>query len=257
VSFETSADAYNRFMGRYSRPLAADLVGQLGARLGHRVADVGCGPGALTEVLLGAAGPIEVVAVDPSRSFLTAARDRWGVPAVAAKAERLPFADGVFDAAMAALVVHFMSDPVAGLREMARITRRGGVVAASVWDHALGHGPLAAFWRAAGELDANAPDESGMPGTASGELSTLALEAGWSDIVESQLTVEVEHPSFDEWWDPFTLGVGPAGAYAVGLSEVDRTALRLRCREILGDGPFVIAGRAWTVIGSAAGSREP
>jgi SAM-dependent methyltransferase len=246
VHFETSADAYNQFMGRYSRPLATALVRQLGARLGNRVADVGCGPGALTEVLLDATG---VIAVDPSRSFVTAARDRWGVPAVAARAERLPFADDVFDAALAQLVVHFMSDPVGGLREMARITRPSGVVAASVWDHAGGNGPLAGFWRAAGELDAAAPDESALPGTASGQLASLSREAGWFDVVESQLTVEVEHPSFDEWWEPFTLGVGPAGGYVTGLSEGSRQALRRRCRDELGDGPFGIAGRAWTVVG--------
>jgi SAM-dependent methyltransferase len=249
VHFETSAEAYNQFMGRYSRPLATALVGQLGTRLGTRVADVGCGPGALTEVLLDAAPPTEVIAVDPSRSFVTAARDRWGVPAVAAQAERLPFAADAFDAALAQLVVHFMSDPVGGLREMARVTRPGGVVAASVWDHAGGHGPLAAFWRAAGELDAAAPDESGLPGTASGQLATLSREAGWSDAVEGELSVEVEHPSFEEWWEPFTLGVGPAGGYVTGLSEEGRQTLRRRCRDELGSGPFVIAGRAWTVVG--------
>jgi SAM-dependent methyltransferase len=252
VQFETSADAYNQFMGRYSRPLASALVRHLGPRLGSRVADVGCGPGALTEVLLHTAGQVEVIAVDPSRSFVTAARDRWGVPAVAAQAERLPFADDVFAATLAQLVVHFMSDPVGGLREMARVTMPGGVVAASVWDHAEGHGPLAAFWRAARELDAAAPDESGLPGTASGQLATMARAAGWSDVVETQLSVQVEHPSFDQWWEPFTFGVGPAGAYVTSLTEDDRRALRLRCRSHLSEGPFVITGRAWTVVGQPA-----
>jgi SAM-dependent methyltransferase len=171
------------------------------------------------------------------------------VPAVAAKAERLPFADAVFDATLAQLVVHFMSDPVEGLREMARTTRPGGVLAASVWDHAGGHGPLSPFWHAARELDPAAPDESHMPGTASGQLVALSQQAGWSDVVESQPAVEVEHPSFDAWWEPFTFGVGPAGAYVARLSQDDREALRRRCRDELGDGPFVIAGRAWTVVG--------
>jgi SAM-dependent methyltransferase len=255
VSFETSADAYNQFMGRYSRPLAGALVRHLGPRLGNRVADVGCGPGALTEVLLDTAGPAEVIAVDPSRSFVTAARDRWGVPAVAAHAERLPFADAVFGATLAQLVVHFMSDPVGGLREMARVTMPGGVVAASVWDHAGGHGPLSAFWRTARELDPAAPDESGLPGTACGQLTTMARAAGWSDIAETQLTVQVEHPSFEQWWEPFTFGVGPAGAYVTGLTEDGRQALRLRCRDLLTEGPFVIAGRAWTVVGQPASDK--
>jgi SAM-dependent methyltransferase len=250
VSFETSADAYNQFMGRYSRPLASALVRHLGGRLRDRVADVGCGPGALTEVLLETAGIGEVVAVDPSRSFVTAARDRWGVPAVAAQAERLPFADDAFGATLAQLVVHFMSDPVGGLREMARVTMPGGLIAASVWDHAGGHGPLSAFWRATRELDGAAPDESGLPGAASGQLATMASAAGWSDVLESQLTVEIEHPSFDQWWEPFTFGVGPAGAYVTGLTAEDRRALRLRCKDLLSEGPFVIAGRAWTVVGT-------
>jgi SAM-dependent methyltransferase len=251
VTFEASADAYNQFMGRYSRPLASALVRHLDGRIGSRVVDVGCGPGALTEVLLGLDGPVEVIAVDPSRSFVRAARDRWAVPAVAAKAERLPFADGVFAAALAQLVVHFMSDPVRGLREMARVTTPGNVVAASVWDHAGGYGPLSAFWRAARELDAAATDESGLPGTGSGQLTAMARTAGWSDVVETQLTVQVEHPSFEQWWEPFTLGVGPAGAYVAGLAEDDRLALRRRCLDLLTEGPFVIAGRAWTVVGTS------
>jgi SAM-dependent methyltransferase len=174
------------------------------------------------------------------------------VPAVAAHAERLPFADDVFGATMAQLVVHFMSDPVGGLREMARVTVPGGVIAASVWDHAEGHGPLAAFWRAASELDPAAPDESGLPGTASGQLTTMAREAGWSDVVDTQLSVHVEHPSFDQWWEPFTFGVGPAGAYVSGLGEDGSRALRQRCRDELGEGPFVVVGRAWTVVGEPA-----
>jgi SAM-dependent methyltransferase len=249
MQFEKSADAYNRFIGRYSRPLADALVLQLGARVGNPVADVGCGPGALTEALLDMTESAAVIAIDPSRSFVRAARDRWGVPAVAAVAERLPFADDAFGAALAQLVVHFMSDPVGGLRELARVTRRGGVVAASVWDHAGGHGPLSAFWGAARELDPAAPDESGLPGTARGQLATMAREAGWSEVVETGLTVEVEHPSFAEWWEPFTFGVGPAGSYVAGLSEDDRQALRRHCLGVLSEGPFIITGRAWTVVG--------
>jgi SAM-dependent methyltransferase len=256
VSFETSAAAYDQFMGRYSRPLARALVRRLGDQLHNRVADIGCGPGALTEVLVDKAGPAEVIAIDPSRSFVTAARDRWGVTVVAAKAERLPFADAAVDAALAQLVVHFMSDPVAGLSEMARITRPDGALAASVWDHAGGHGPLAAFWRAAAELDPAAPDESGLPGTAAGQLATLARAAGWSDVIDGSMTVEVEHPTFDQWWEPFTLGVGPAGGYVAGLTESDRARLRGRCRDLLSAGPFVIAGLAWTVVGRSAAHRQ-
>ena len=151
MSFAVGADAYDRFMGRYSirlAPMFADLAGIVA---GQRVLDVGCGPGALTSELVRRVGPGAVAAVDPSASFVAAAQARHpDVSVQPAVAEQLPFADDEFDAALAQLVVHFMADPVDGLREMARVTRPGGVVAACVWDHGGGCGPLALFWSAAG-----------------------------------------------------------------------------------------------------------
>src|ERR1700729_1943675 len=135
-------------MGRYSEPLAVQFADLAGIGRGQRVLDVGCGPGALTAELVSRAGADAVSAVEPSASFAAAVRERLpGADIRLAAAERLPFATDIFDAALAQLVVHFMADPVAGLREMARVTRPGGVVAACVWDHAGGRGPLAAFWR--------------------------------------------------------------------------------------------------------------
>ena len=131
MSFDVSADAYTRFMGRYSEPLAALFADLAGVRRGQRVLDVGCGPGALTAELAGRLGAGAVCAVDPSQPFAAAVAERLpGVEVSVAAAERLPFPAGVFDAALAQLVVHFMADPVAGLREMGRVTRPGGVVAA-------------------------------------------------------------------------------------------------------------------------------
>ena len=139
-----------------SSPQLADLAG---VAAGQRVLDVGCGPGALTAELVARLGAASVAAVDPSEPFVAAARERHpGVDVRQASAEQLPFPDDAFDAALAQLVVHFMSDPVAGLGEMARVTRPDGVVAACVWDHAGGKGPLSAFWDAARELD---PDVDG------------------------------------------------------------------------------------------------
>ena len=133
MSFDVGADAYTRFMGRYSEPLAARFADLAGVRPGQRALDVGCGPGALTAELAGRLGAGEVCAVDPSESFAGAAGERLpGVTVSVAAAERLPFPDGAFDAVLAQLVVHFMADPVAGLREMGRVTRRGGVVGACV-----------------------------------------------------------------------------------------------------------------------------
>ena len=160
MSFDVSADAYQRFMGRFSEPLAERFADLAGVRRGQRALDVGCGPGALTAELVGRLGADGVFAVDPSPPFAAAVAERLpGVEVSMAAAERLPYPDGAFDATLAQLVVHFMADPVAGLREMDRVTRRGGVVGACVWDHGGGRGPLSPFWRAVRALDPSADDE--------------------------------------------------------------------------------------------------
>ena len=139
MSFFVGADAYDRFMGRYSILLAPSFADLAGISAGQRVVDVGCGPGALTAELVARVGPEAVAAIDPSDAFVDAMRERHpGVDVRQAAAEDLPFEDRAFDAALAQLVVHFMTDPVAGLHEMARVVRPGGVVAACVWDHAGG-----------------------------------------------------------------------------------------------------------------------
>jgi SAM-dependent methyltransferase len=166
-------------------------------------------------------------------------------------AESLPFPDDTFDVALAQLVVHFMSDPIAGLREMSRVTRPGGVVAACVWDHAGGQGPLGAFWDAARDLDPNVEDESALPGAREGHLTELFTAAGLRRIEEVALSVSVEHSTFEEWWQPFTLGVGPSGAYLGGLSADAQAALRERCRRALPPAPFVLSPLAWAATGLA------
>jgi len=254
MSFAVAADAYDRFMGRYSVPLSPQLADLAGVTPGDRVLDVGCGPGALTAELAARLGPDAVVAVDPSEPFVAAARERNpGVDVRRASAEELPFADGAFDAAIAQLVVHFMRDPVAGLAEMARVTRPGGVVAACVWDHAGGRGPLSVFWEAAHALDPGVPDESRLPGAREGHLFALFEAAGLTGIEERTLVVAVEHPSFEEWWEPYTLGVGPAGAYAAGLEPARQAELRERCRAALPPAPFVLEARAWATRGTVTG----
>src|SRR4051812_32261226 len=141
-------------MGRYSMPLAPLMADFAGVVPRQRVVDVGCGPGALTSELVRRAGADSVSAVDPSEPFVAAAKERHpGVDVRLASAEQLPFGDDEFDVSLAQLVVHFMADPVKGLGEMRRVTRPGGVVAACVWDHAGGTGPLSPFWEAAHELD--------------------------------------------------------------------------------------------------------
>ena len=248
MSFDVSADAYRRFMGRYSEPLAVRFADLAGIRRGQRVLDVGCGPGALTAELAGRIGAAAVSAVDPSASFAAAARERVpGADVRLAAAEQLPFPDGSFDAAMAQLVVHFMADPVAGLGEMGRVTRPGGMVAACVWDHGDGRGPLTAFWRAAGELDPAAVDESDLAGVREGQLARLCAQAGLEGAQSAALTVRVRHATFEQWWEPFTLGVGPAGAYVASLAPDRRDALREHCRQPPPAGPVEVSATAWAV----------
>ena len=251
MSFAVAAEAYDRFMGRYSTPLAPRFLDF--AKVGSGpVLDVGCGPGALTSVLVERFGADGVAAADPSEPFVAAARERHpGVRVELAPAEAMPFEDGQFAASLAQLVVHFMSDPVAGIREMTRVTREGGVVAACVWDLAGGRAPLGPFWKAARQLDPDVDDESRLAGAREGHLAELFDAAGVREIADGAISVSIEHATFDEWWEPYTLGVGPAGTYVAGLDEAQRAELRERCRDLLPVAPFTIQARAWAARGLA------
>jgi len=254
VSFFAGADAYDRFMGRYSVLLAPHLADFAGISAGQRVLDVGCGPGALTTELVRRLGSEAVSAVDPSEPFVAAARERHpGVDVGRASAELLPFPDGEFDATLAQLVVHFMADPVVGLGEMARVTREDGVVAATVWDHGGDRGPLSLFWAAARELDPGIEDESKLAGSREGHLAELFAAAGLRAIEDTLLSFSVEHASFEDWWEPYTLGVGPAGAHAAALDPERRATLRELCREMLPEAPFVLTAAAWAARGHVSG----
>lgn len=246
--FDVSAEAYTRFMGRFSQPLADEFAAFLDVRHGQRVLDVGCGPGALTSTLVALLGESAVAAVDPSASFIDAIRRQHpGVDSRLASAEELPFATASFDLALAQLVVHFMADPVAGLSEMARVTRAGGQVAASVWDCGGSTGPLEPFWSCVRHLCGDVDDESDLAGVAEGALELLFERAGLRIARSTALSVEVRHDSFEEWWEPFTLGVGPAGRFVAQLTPEARLGLREGCLSSLGTGPFTTHARAWTV----------
>jgi SAM-dependent methyltransferase len=250
MTFDVAAEAYDEFMGRYSVLLAPQMADIAGVRAGQRVLDVGCGPGALTAELVARVGAAAVAAVDPSQPFVAAVRARYpGVKVFQAPAERLPFPDRSFDAALAQLVVHFMSDPVAGLADMARVTRRDGVIAACVWDHAGGQGPLSLFWRTARALDPEVEDESQLAGTREGHLAELLLAAGLHEIEETAISVRREHSSFEAWWEPFTRGVGPAGSYVAGLPTERQAELREACRAQVPPAPFVLTALAWAARG--------
>jgi len=252
VSFQVEAVAYDRFMGRYSSPLAPSFADFAGIVKGIRVLDVGCGPGALTDELVRRAGQTSVAAVDPTQSFIAAVQEHHPqVDVRRSSAEQIPFEDDTFDATLAQLVVHFMEDPVVGLREMARVTVRHGTVAACVWDHGSGGGPLSIFWQAAHVLDGYVRDESQLPGARQGHLGRLFRDSGLESVEEALLAVSVEHVSFDDWWEPYVLGVGPAGKYVQGLDGAGRSQLREQCRRMLPKAPFTLTAEAWAARGLA------
>jgi ubiquinone/menaquinone biosynthesis C-methylase UbiE len=252
VSFAVDPDAYDRYMGRYSRLLAHQLVDLTAVSAGQRVLDVGCGPGALTAELVKRLGAAAVSAVDPSESFVEAAKERYpGVDVRRAAAEQLPFQDAVFDATLAQLVVLVMKNPTMGLAEMVRVTRKGGVVAACVWDYAGGRGPVSVVWAAARELDPDVMEASHFAGGREGHLVELFEAAGLQEIEQAVHSISIEHSSFEEWWDPLTLGVGPAGSYVAGLDPVRQAELRERCREKLPTAPFLLTAHAWAARGRA------
>jgi SAM-dependent methyltransferase len=252
VTFDVAAGAYARFMGRYSEPLAVQFAQLAGIQAGHRALDVGCGPGALTAQLVDRLGAGAVSAVDPSPSFVAAIKTRFPeVDVHSGVAEHLPFPDNSFDLATAQLVVPFMTAPVSGLGEMARVTRPGGLVAASVWDHAGGGSPLSTFWQAVHDVTPEADDEAEVAGAREGHLAELCEAAGLKEVKPKTLTVTVQFATFADWWEPFTLGVGPAGAHVAQLDEGQRDVLAARCTQLLPPAPFTVAASAWCVLARA------
>jgi SAM-dependent methyltransferase len=249
MSFDVPPDAYSRFMGRFAEPLADQFVDLLEPAAGQRGLDVGCGTGILTQRLVARLGAGSVAAIDPSERFVESTRTTFAeVDVRQGTAEDLPWADATFDAVGAQLVVHFMTDPVRGLGEMLRVTRPGGRVGACVWDHAGDGTPLAVFWRGAHEVDPDARDESGLAGSWEGHLAELLTAAGAHDVASGSLDVAVDYRSFEQWWEPYTQGVGPAGAYVAGLSPEHRAAVEDRCRALLPDGSFTIRASAWYAV---------
>lgn len=253
MTFNVSADSYGRHVGRYSPALAAELVRVARVTPGARALDVGCGPGALAAHLAGVLGPEHVAAVDPSESFVEACRSRLSAADVRlADAEALPFADGSFDVVLSQLVVNFMSDPGQGIREMRRVARAGGAIAACVWDYAEGMTLLRTFWDAALEVDPDAPDEGlTMRYCREGELGGLWRDTGLTEVEDGALEVSATYASFDDLWSPLQDGVGPAGAYCVSLSADAQEALRDACFRRLSspDGSFMLSARAWYAVG--------
>lgn len=256
--FQVPAEAYDSWVGRYSTQLGAALIEFAGVEPGMKVLDVGCGPGALSSALVGRVGASNVYAVDPSEPFVEACRARLpGVNALVASAESLPFPDGEFDAALAQLVVNFMGDAEAGVREMERVSRPGGIVAACVWDYAGGMTLIRAFWDAAREVEPERgaeADENRMRFATPEELSDLWNAAGLTEVGSGELAVSAAYENFEDLWSPLSSGIGPAGAFWKVLDEPARAALHeaYRARLGVGDEPFELTARAWAVAGTVA-----
>ena len=267
--------AYEQYVGRWSRLVAGEFLAWLGVDDGAAWLDVGCGTGALSQAVLDAAGPSVVVGIDPSAGFLTDARTRSGAGGarfaagdageqlgggrarfVAADARALPFADARFDVVVSGLVLNFVPDPARAVREMSRVARAGGRVAAYVWDYAGRMELIRRFWDAAAALDPAAAQlaeglrfELCQPEP----LTRLFETAGLADITMRPIEVPTRFQDFDDYWTPFLGGQGPAPSYTMSLEEPRRTALREALRQRLPlaeDGSIRLVARAWAVAGS-------
>lgn len=252
-----AGDAYQAYMGRWSERIAEAFVRWLGVPAHQTWLDVGCGTGALTATILARADPAEIVGVDPSEGFLTTARTRIDDARATFRtgdAQSLPVPDGRFDAVVSGLVLNFVPDPHRALAEFVRVARSGGLVAAYVWDYSEGMEMLRHFWDAARALDPAAADEGLRFALCRPEpLQKLWADGGLEHVAAEALEVATTFADFEDFWRPFLGGQGPAGGYAVSLSDEQREALRELLREHLPsrvDGSIELTARAWAVRGT-------
>ena len=257
MTFAVAAEMYDRFVGRYSDALGRALAEQAGLSPGMRVLDVGAGTGKLMGVLAETLGEESITAVDPSEPFVAALGERFPAADIRrGTAEELPFEDGSFDVVFAQLVVNFLADPERGAAEMRRVTRDGGVVAGAVWDYRGEMTMLTTFWEAAGAIDergAAARDErTRMRFGEPEEVVELWRGAGLHDVRGGAIVVSASYENFNDLWEPFLAGVGPAGDFAVSLEPDAQAALREEYRRRLGspDRAFELQARAWYAVGT-------
>jgi SAM-dependent methyltransferase len=253
-----SGASYESYIGRWSRPVARSFLHWLGIPSGARWLDVGCGTGALTQTILDAAAPSSVMGVDPSEGFLLYARElvtddraRFQLGG----AEQLPAASSSFDVAVAGLVLNFVPDPRSAVSEMARVTKPDGTVAVYVWDYARKMQLLRVFWDAAVELDPGAAElDEGrrFPIAQRKALTALFTQSSLRGVSARAIDVRTVFRDFDDYWEPFLGGQGPAGAYAASLNSEQQAALRelIRARlPMASDGSTSLVARAWAVRG--------
>ena len=250
MTFAVAAEAYDRYIGRYSSALAPRFLEFAGLTEGP-VLEIGCGPGSLTSVLAARIGAASVAAVDPSEPFVAACRTRVpGADVRVASGEALPFADGAFRAALSQLVLSFVREPDRLTAELSRVVRRDGSVAACTFE-ANGFALARTFWDAALQLDPKAPDDASIPFRREPELVALWKRAGFHDVRTGVIEVTAGYQDFDDFWSPFAYGIGPAGSYLVAQPDDRRAALRDDCFERLGrpGGPFTLPARVLAIRG--------
>ena len=249
---------YEVFMGRWSRLVAEKFVKQLRVPPGLRWLDVGCGTGALLDIVLDAGEPAVVAGVDPSREFVAAAQVRVGERAEirVAGGDDLPFAAGSFEVVVSGLVLNFLPDPLAAVREWRRVTQSDGSINAYVWDYAEGMGFLRVFWDAvvAEDPDARHLDEAiRFPICDPNRLGDLFAEAGLSEVGTGSIEIDTRFVDFDDYWVPFLRGQGPAPTYVSSLPDAERAGLEHRLRAELPrseDGTIDLTARAWIATGT-------
>lgn len=255
----SDAEAYERFMGRWSRVLAPLLVDFTDVQDTGRVLDVGSGTGALALSIARLKAHCQVSGIDPSKQYLEFAKSRNPFPDRASfevgDALQLRFPDATFQTSLSLLVFNFIPDSKKALRQVSRVTKPGGCVSAAVWDYGAGMRMLRVFWDAAVTVDSTAEkfDESHMPLCRSGELEGLWKQGGLEHVTERPLDIMMRLESFADYWDPFLLGQGPAGAYLRNADGKRREALRGQVKRRLAlrseDAPFSLPARAWAVRG--------
>jgi SAM-dependent methyltransferase len=253
------AERLERYVGRWSRLVAAEFVAWLDVPRGGRWLDVGCGSGALTETVLAHTEPESVEGVDTSEAYVAYAASRVRDPRASfavADAQALDRPDERFDAVASSLVLNFLPDRAGGTAEMRRVVRPGGVVAGYVWDYAGEMQLMRRFWDAAAELDPAAAElDEGrrMTGCNPTDLEALFTGAGLGGVEARAIEVPTAFADFDDFWSPFEGGQGPAPGYCVALPADRRAALRERLRETLPaapDGTISLVARAWAVRGT-------
>lgn len=254
-----NAEAYERFMGRWSRLVAPRLLDFTRLPARGRVLDVGSGTGSLAFAIAEGNVGVRVLGIDPSREYVAYANDRNPLRDRASfetgDAQQLQFPDASFDAALSLLVLNFIPDPMKTLLELRRVTRPGGKLSAAVWDYGAGMRMLRTFWDAAVHIDPDAEkvDEKYMPLCRAGELSALWKQSGLDRIREQPIDITMRFESFADYWEPFLLGQGPAGSYVRSLDRDKLQALRGEVKRLLSvsaeNTPLILSARAWAVCG--------